>query len=143
MQQKSLKCKFQEQWNDLKIVELPLQDLWVSVPVVPKFQTLLEKDLIVSGMTFPILVVHATMAQLRIQKEKYRHAMLELPKDKTDEDMIYVVWGGSQRVTAARKLRFTHIDCVVYEGDFDTAFRTQALQRKEYNHWYSSTGLPK
>lgn len=143
MQQKSLKCKFPETWNDLKIVELPLSDLWVSVPVVPKFQDLLAKDLILNGMTFPILVVHASFADLKIQKEKYRHAMLELPKNHKDDDMLFVVWGGSQRVTTAKTLLFTHIDCVLYERDFASAFKTQALQRKEYHHWYSSTGTPK
>lgn len=140
---KSLKCKYEKTWNDIPIVELPLSELWVSVPVVPKFQTLLEEDLKTVGMTFPILVVDALYSELKKQKEKYRHAMLALPTGYADDDRLFVVWGGSQRVTAARKLEYTHIDCVVYNNDFASAFRAQSLHRKAYNNWYTSTGMPK
>ena len=43
-----------------------------------------------------------------------------------------VVFGGTNRVTAARKLGYTHIDCVLLPT-FELGMRVQDIQRESYN----------
>lgn len=131
-----LKTKLTE-WKGMPIVSLPVHELWTSVREVDKFQRLLLEDLPKNGLVNPILVVDATFAELFNQKKRYGMAMLEPPTGFRPHDKIYVVWGGTQRVNAAKKLGYTHVDCVIYNNDFAAAFKDQALHRKDYNHWYN------
>lgn len=139
MQKRSLKTGM-DSWNRKTIVELPISHLWVSVRETERLQKLLLKDLPVNGLKNPILVVDATFAELEKQKTRYGVAMHDIPKGFNPNDRIYVIWGGSQRVMAAKKLGYTHIDCVIYDNDFASAFKSQQLHRKDYDHWYNVKG---
>lgn len=127
-------------WDGKEVVVLPIKDLWASVPIALKlknrdFYEPLKEDIEKNGLHFPLLVVSSSEAQLREQKEKYKNKLLPLPK--IENDHIYVIWGGSNRIKVAQELKYTHIDCVVFEnGAFSEAHKKQKLHRKPYKNLY-------
>lgn len=145
-EQKILKCAFTE-WNNKQVISMPLDRLWISVPIAHKlrgqpFFEPLKEDIITNGLHFPILVVECTYADLKKQKNKHKQAILDLPEGHQDTDIFYVVWGGSNRTAAAKELGYSHVDCVIYpNGNFDAAFRDQALHRQPYMQLYQQ-GVP-
>lgn len=139
---KNLKCKH-EVWNKRTVVSMPVAQLWASVPVAPLFNGKpfyepVKHDIQTNGLNFPILVVKATFAELTKMKVKHKRHLLELPTGYNPTDIIYVVWGGSNRLAIARELNYTHVDCVIYEHDFAAAWRDQSLQRDPYKELYKS-----
>jgi hypothetical protein len=144
---KILKCAFPSVWNQRPVVTLPINDLWASVPIAYKlrgkdFFKCLKEDIEQKGMHFPLLVVEATFSQLQAQKKKYKQSILELPTGYQPNQKIYVIWGGSNRVAAAKELGYTHIDCVLYpDGAFDAAWRDQGIQRDPFKHLYTNAPL--
>ena len=138
---KTLKSKYHKsQWDRRNVVALPIKDLWASVPKAEKYRVKdfygpVMEDIKQNGLTFPLLVVDATRAQIIEQKEKHKDRLCDLPFDK-DSDLTlrqYVIWGGSNRVRIAEELGYTHIDCVIFpNGDFATPHNKQGLHRKQY-----------
>jgi len=124
------------------IAQLPINELWASVPQAkvlngkPFYQPLLE-DIQKNGLHFPLLCVHATYGDLRIQKVRFRDKMCDLPfwANEPDDKQMYVIWGGSQRLRVAQDLGYTHIDCAMIPT-LDEARGLQRYMRKPYNHLY-------
>jgi hypothetical protein len=140
---KNLKSQYHnDKWNGYEVVQLPIKDLFQSVPAAAKvrgkeFYKPLKEDIAKNGLRFPIMVVHSTRGELIKQKERYKDKMCELPFWLTDDKFIklYTVWGGSNRLSIARELGYDTIDCVVIE-DFNKARNMQALHRKPYQGKY-------
>jgi hypothetical protein len=138
---KILKCKFEE-WEGMQVVEMPLDALFVTVqvalPVIDYAGVM--NDIKKNGMKMPIQVVHCTAQELRVQKQHYKNQMLDIPKDYHDSDIMYAVWGGSNRVDIARKLEYNIVDCVIYPMDLENKFKVardaQSIQRKGFEHLY-------
>lgn len=146
-EQKVLKCKFEKEWNGIKVEELPIRKLFQSVPVAKMFVGMpfyerIKEDILTNGMNFPILVVESQFWQLMDQHLIHRKFMCPLPTNFKNKDIIWTVWGGSNRLAVARELGYTHIDCVRYlNGDFKKAHADQALHRKPYMHLYRNPNL--
>jgi len=148
MEETTLKCQYTDTWNNRQIVQLPVDKLWASVPVAINYRGVpfyhnVKQDISANGLKFPLLVVECTFSQLKAQKEKYKKRILDLPTGYKDTDTVYVIWGGSNRLSIAKELQYTHVDCVLYpNGDFARAFADQALQRNPYNHLYNGRIMP-
>ena len=144
---KLLKSKFNEsKWHsfkinrDYKVVPLPIDELWGSVPVIQElynkpFRQTLKDDIEENGLVNPLLVVSATFKELKEKKIKHGDALNELPFDvnnpELDAEKMYVVWGGSQRLDVAKELGYTHIDCALIPT-LDEAYSLQSEMRKDY-----------
>jgi len=156
MKDKILKSKFHKQgyWKnetnlcpgltnkEYKIETLPTDEVWASVQKAmmhkgfPLFDTLV-KDIDKNGLHNPLLVVTATRREVLGQKAKWGNKLCDPPfwmADDLDKKM-YVVWGGSNRLWAARELGYTHIDCAMIPT-FSEAHNLQKTHRKTHAHWY-------
>jgi len=145
---KNLDCEFKRGgWDGYSISEIPIADLWASVPIAEVhrgvvFFDAVKDDIAKNGLHFPILVVDATRRELEEQKKRFKDRMKPLPFWTGDkpEERIKVVWGGSNRLEVARALGFTSIDCVIMPS-FDAARKKQASHRKPYsNKFYGGRG---
>tara|TARA_B110000858_G_scaffold197561_1_gene259635 strand:- start:958 stop:1395 length:438 start_codon:yes stop_codon:yes gene_type:complete len=143
---KTLKSRYHNlEWNDIKVIELRVSDLWASVPVAKTlrnrdFYEPIKQDIKENGLHFPLIVVDATRNDLVMQKKKYKDSLCELPFDKDKDDLTvrqYTVWGGSNRWHIANELGYEHVDCIIIRNaDFDSARRMQKLHRKPYQGKY-------
>lgn len=146
-ERKVLKCKFEKDWNSRPVEELPIKKLFQSVPVAKMFAgqpfyERIKEDILTNGMNFPILIVESQFWQLMDQYMIHRKFMCALPTTFKNKDVIWTVWGGSNRLAVAKELGYTHIDCVRYlNGDFKKAHADQALHRKDYMHLYRNPNL--
>jgi len=106
-----------------------------------EFYEPIKKDIQKNGMRHPIMVVHSTWAQLIEQKEYWGDNMeplpfwtAHLPKSHLN-NMIYVVWGGSNRWYIANELKYTHIDCAIMPS-YSVAYNLQKVMRAPYPQFY-------
>lgn len=147
MAKKTLKCKFKDHWNHFEIIQLPIDDIWQSVPsvnVLPSvpnkpFKKNLIDDIRINGMYFPIMVVKTSHKQLLEAKEKFGEKINVLPfwhNDRNPQSKYqWGVWGGSQRLDVAKLLKFTHIDCAVIPS-IAKAITLQKHMRKPFQEKY-------
>jgi hypothetical protein len=134
-----LHSKFPHSWNGIETNKISIADLWQSVyPETKKNFLFKVMDSIKSeGLCFPILIVPATYSELYAQKKRFKNRMKDLPPEY--DGIAYIVWGGSNRVEAARELGYTSIDCsVLEEGAFDEAKKLQREHRKAYPNIHST-----
>ena len=115
--------------------QLPVDDLWQSVDVVPAFMGEIKKSLLNKGLINPIIVVRLPREDVTEYFAKTRRS-LNISGLRDFSTLPYtpianVVWGGTNRVEAVRELGFTHIDCVIIP-DFETASQIQDSQRSSY-----------
>ena len=128
----------------MEVVELPLDLCFITVPIaLPNIDyPAVVKDITDNGLHFPVQIVHCTANELRLQKQRYKTHMVEIPKGYADSDEIYAVWGGSNRVDIARKAGYNSIDCVVYAMDlkdkFGVARKAQEIQRRPFANLYKT-----
>lgn len=149
MAKKTLKCKFKDHWNHYPIKELPIDDIWQSVPVVDMIETInkpfktnLINDIKRDGLYFPIMVCYTTRSVLIEAKEYFENkgaTVAGLPFWHNDINphvkKLWSCWGGSQRLDAAKKLGYTHIDCAVLPS-IAKACSHQKEMRKPFNERY-------
>lgn len=139
--EKILKCQYENEWNGFKIITLPIEDIWQSVVSVdtlsngkPFKKTLLD-DIKNNGMHFPIMVVHTSYSDLLKAKDRWKNKICELPfwhnTPNPENQYIWSVWGGSQRLDVAKRLAYTHIDCV-HIPNIDKAISLQKEMRKPF-----------
>ena len=115
--------------------QLPVDDLWQSVDIVPAFMDEIKKSLLNKGLMNPIIVVRLPREDVTEYFAKTRRS-LNISGLRDFSTLPYtpianVVWGGTNRVEAVRQLGFTHIDCVIIP-DFETASKIQDTQRSSY-----------
>ena len=137
--------------NKYGIEQLPVNDIWASVPKAEihrgkEFYRPLKKDIQKNGLRWPIMVVKATREDVKYQKAKWQQALCDLPFWMAQDmsEIQLVVWGGSNRLYAARELGYTHIDCAILP-DFESAHRLQKVMREEYHevYYHGDTDLKK
>ena len=135
----NLECEYSE-WEGYKVISLPIDNIFQSVPTAeivngkPFYQTI-KDDIQTNGLHFPIMVVSVRYWQLLERYSLHRDTMLPPPSGFTNNELIHVVWGGSNRLAAARSLGYSHIDCVIMPN-FDEAWSKQSLHRLPYKHLY-------
>jgi len=139
-----LKSEFSQDWNGYDVIELPLNDLWASVPIAEEicgkpFYNKVKQDITRDGMRFPIMVVQTTYIKLERAKEKWGKKINELPfwhnELGKNKKLVWSVWGGSNRVAIAQDLGYTHIDCAVLPS-IAKAISLQTHMRKPFNDRY-------
>ena len=147
MAKKTLKCNFKQHWNYFPIIELPIDDIWQSVPSVDELPTLRGKpfkknlinDIARNGMHFPIMVVKSSHKDLLEAKLKFANKINVLPfwhNDRNPQSKYqWGVWGGSQRLDVAKQLGYTHIDSAVLPS-IAKAIGLQATMRKPFEKKY-------
>lgn len=146
MAKKILKCAFKEHWKHFPIVELEIEKIWQSVPSVDVLPTVnkpfkknLIDDIVRDGMHFPIMVVKSSHKDLLEAKLKFGNKINVLPfwhNDRNPQSKYqWGVWGGSQRLDAAKQLGYTHIDSAVIPS-IAKAVSLQKLMRKPFQQRY-------
>lgn len=113
--------------NSFEIRCLALADLHCPVRDVPAFAQDVMHSIEADGLANPVIVVRGPREDLISQTESVG-STLRLP----DYPVINCVFGGTNRVTAARELGYTHIDCILLPT-FEMGMRLQTLQRGSYD----------
>lgn len=138
---KVLKCEYPTEWKFFEVRELPVDDIWQSVPVAENiagkpFYSRVKDDISANGMHFPIMCVQTDYRGLEKAKERWGRKINELPfwhnalgKHKK---MVWSVWGGSNRLAIAKDLGYTHIDAAVIPT-IKQAISLQKHMRKPYD----------
>lgn len=112
-----------------EVRSMPLYDLFCPVRDVPVFADELAESISVGGLANPVIVVRGPYYDLyrELRGVTEREKSLQLP----NKPVVNCVYGGTNRVSAARSLGYTHIDCVLVPT-FALGFRLQELQRNAY-----------
>lgn len=146
MAKKILKCAFKEHWKHFPIIELEVEKIWQSVPIVDVLPTVnkpfkknLIDDITRDGMHFPIMVVKSSHKDLLEAKLKFGNKISVLPfwhNDRNPQSKYqWGVWGGSQRLDVAKQLGYTHIDSAVITS-IAKAISLQKIMRKPFQTKY-------
>jgi hypothetical protein len=146
MEKKILKCAYKEHWKHYPIIELPVAEIWQSVPsvnVLPgvqkPFKQNLLRDINRDGMHFPIMVVNSSHKDLLEVKKAWGDKLNVLPFWHNDlnpqSKYQWGVWGGSQRLDVAKHLGYTHIDCAAMPS-ITKAISHQKDMRKPFMQRY-------
>ena len=114
--------------NTFEVRTMPIEELFCPVRDVPIFSEELQESIEDSGLHNPIIVVRAPKEDLARYYEEREFGTSHLP----DTPVVNCDWGGTNRISAARDLGYTHIDCVLIP-DFYLAMKLQDLQRNAYS----------
>ena len=106
---------------------LALTELYCPVRDVPAFAQEVMRSIETDGLANPVIGVRGPREDLVSQMESVGNDA-HLP----DYPVVNCVFGGTNRVTAARELGYTHIDCILLPT-FEMGMRLQTLQRGSYN----------
>lgn len=113
--------------NSFEVRLMPLDELHCPVRDVPTFADGVAESIKQQGLANPVIVVRGPREDLmRELRETTEHPRLP------NKPVVNIVFGGTNRVTAARKLGYTHIDCVLLPT-FELGMRVQDIQRESYN----------
>ena len=114
--------------STFEVRAMRLDDLICPVDTVPVFADDVMKSIEQEGLANPVIVVRGPREDLlaELQRSNGSTSML------ADRPVLNVVFGGTNRVAAAKKLDYTHIDCVLLPS-FELALRVQEMQRGGYN----------
>lgn len=109
---------------------MALNELHCPVRDVPVFADEIAQSIKADGLANPVIVVRGPREDLAVEIEarggKDRR-QIKLP----DVPVLNCVCGGTNRVSAASQLGYTHIDCVLVPT-FALAMKLQELQRNSY-----------
>ena len=144
MENRVLKSQFPTEWNGFEVRELPVDDIWQSVPIAENvagrpFYSRVKEDIARDGMHFPIMCVYTKYEKLERAKERWGKKINELPFWHNElgkhKKMIWSVWGGSNRLAIAKDLGYTHIDAAVIPT-IKQAINLQKFMRAPFNRRY-------
>jgi hypothetical protein len=114
--------------SSFEIRSMPLNELHSPVCDVPAFAEEVAESIRANGLANPVIVVRGPREDLARELEALGDPGDKLP----DVPVLNCVYGGTNRVTAARNLGYTHIDCVLLPS-FALGERLQDLQRASYH----------
>ncbi len=113
---------------DFEIRCMPIEQLNLGVRPVPVFVDEVAESIDKSGLFNPVIVVRGPAEDLRAELTRMGYMnqtyLPELP-------VLNCVFGGTNRVFAAEKLGYTHIDCILLPT-FELGLKLQDLQRASY-----------
>lgn len=107
---------------------MPIDELHLPVRDVAVFANEVAESIKREGMANPVIVVRGPREDLLTQLRAMGSTGSSLP----DTPVVNCVYGGTNRVSAARKLGYTHIDCILLP-DFLLGLRLQEMQRDSYS----------
>lgn len=114
--------------NSFEIRCMPLDKLHLPVRNVAEFANEIAESLRDRGLDNPVIVVRGPREDLTAEILSGGGNADSMP----DIPVVNCVYGGTNRVTAARELGYTAIDCVLVPS-FRLALRLQDIQRDHYN----------
>lgn len=114
--------------HDFEIRSMPLDELTTPVRDVPMFAEEVSQSIAREGLANPVIVVRGPREDLVAQLAAEGGDGSWMP----DQPVVNCIMGGTNRVSAARLLGYTHIDCVLLPA-FNLAWRLQNLQRESYS----------
>ena len=114
---------------DVRSIEL--YKLFCPAKTVPGFTEELAKSFKKDGLKNPVIVVRLSVEDFLAGRPAgtRKHYQKRIPKDW---QTINVVWGGNNRIEAARILGFKEIDCVMMPN-FDIAMDVQDNHRTTWS----------
>jgi hypothetical protein len=107
---------------------MPVDELHTPVREVPDFVDEIEDSIRVEGLNNPVIVVRGAREDLISEIESIGGRADSMP----DRPVVNCVFGGTNRVTAAKRMGYTHIDCILLPS-FILAIKLQEIQRNQYN----------
>ena len=107
---------------------MPVDKLHLPVRDVPDFVDESEDAIRTQGLHSPVMDVRGPREDLVAEIEAIGGRASSVP----DDPVVNCVFGGTNRVTAAKRMGYTHIDCVLLPS-FILAIRLQEIQRNQYN----------
>jgi len=120
--------------TSFEVIELAIEDLFAPVSTVSAFTEEIRESIEQSGLMNPIIVVRLpredAVRHFKKSSGEARNAA-PLPTGFPEAPVINMIWGGSNRVAAAKLLGYTHVDCVIIP-DFYVAGAAQNQQRAAY-----------
>lgn len=115
--------------HTFEVRSMALDDLFCPVRDVPTFADGVAKSIEQQGLMNPVIVVRGPREDLAREID---YVNQDQPNTLPDLPVCNVVYGGTNRIAAARALGYTHIDCVLLPT-FELAMRVQDQQREGYN----------
>lgn len=113
----------QQEWNGYTVHQMPIDSLFITVAPDEALVNRIMESIREQGLINPILIVNATPRQYA--DKCMLHPDL-IPNHTPSSNYVY---GGSNRVHAALRLGYAHID-VVLIPTFDEAWQLQFAQRE-------------
>lgn len=113
--------------NTFEVRSMDLNELHCPVRDVPVFADEIAESIAGEGLANPVIVVRGPREDLEADIRARGGRGQTLPNDF----VVNCVCGGTNRVSAARQLGYTHIDCVLVPT-FTLAMTLQDLQRNSY-----------
>ena len=107
---------------------LPIDELHCPVRDVPVFAAEVAESIARDGLANPVIVVRGPREDLAAELTATGGTGEQLPKTP----VVNCVYGGTNRVSAAKSLGHTHVDCVLLPN-FDLGRQLQDLQRNSYS----------
>lgn len=107
---------------------MPVSDLHCPVRDVPAFADQVAASIAREGLANPIIVVRGPREDLAAELDAMGGTGSQLP----DTPVVNCVYGGTNRITAAKSLGHTHVDCVLLPN-FMLGRQLQDLQRNSYS----------
>jgi hypothetical protein len=107
---------------------MPIDELHCPVRDVPVFAAEVAESIARDGLANPVIVVRGPREDLATELTATGGTGEQLPKTP----VVNCVYGGTNRVTAAKSLGHTHVDCVLLPN-FSLGRQLQDLQRNSYS----------
>lgn len=114
--------------NSFEVRALPVDELYCPVRPVPAFADEVARSIEREGLANPVIVIRGPREDLVAEMQATGADGNALP----DTPVVNCVFGGTNRVAAARALGYTHIDCLLLPS-FGLGIRVQELQRNSYS----------
>ena len=144
-----------ESWEGYVIQLLPIEKLIQVCPTdntenKREFTKKIFESLKKIGLSLPLVTVET---EIKYLKEWHRHTkgadMMDTNTYPETLSRIIAVFGGNTRLSAARQLKYTHIDCIVMnlkeesiEKNIKNIYTLQKLQHKKHKELYSTPTPP-
>ncbi len=120
--------------DSFEIRNLALDDLHCPVRDVPVFADKVGASIAEQGLANPVIVVRGPREDLADELTRRGGSGNGLPSTP----VVNCVYGGTNRVSAARELGYTHIDCILLPT-FALGIKLQNLQRGAFRESTAKT----
>lgn len=113
--------------DSFEIRSMPIDELHSPVRDVPAFADEVSESIAANGLANPVIVIRGPREDLIRELAKMTNVKGSLP----ETPVVNCVYGGTNRISAAKALGYTHIDCILLPT-FALGTRLQELQRRSY-----------
>jgi hypothetical protein len=140
---KKLTCGLNE-WEGYQIVSVLINDLIPVCPIHENFLVKVEESIASEGLKLPLLCANVSLDKLiNLNLEVNSYGMCDISEYPNQETGI-ALFGGNNRLEAAKRLDFTHIDCVIFDWRNENIFirgnnmKLMRESQKRQQEWFGS-----